>query len=65
MRLKREHVVVLSAVGIGFCAALGVGLASQMLLDEPLDTVVDNGVRAGLLMALLFLGIEYIRQDVL
>lgn len=63
--MKREHSAVLSGVGIGLCVALGVGLASQVLLDEPLDTVVDNGVSVGLLAALLFLGIEYTRQNVL
>lgn len=63
--MKQEYVVVLSAVGIGFCAALGVGIASQVLLNEPVEMGVDNGVRAGLIAALLFLGAGYTRENVL
>jgi hypothetical protein len=63
--MKREYVVVLSAVGIGLCTALGVGISSQMLLNQPLETAVDGGVRAGLIAALVFLGAEYTRENVL
>ncbi len=63
--MKREYVVVLSAAGIGLCAALGVGVSSRVLLNEPLETAVDGGVRAGLIATLVFLGVEYIRDNVL
>lgn len=63
--MKRQYVVVLSAAGIGLCTALGVGVSSRVLLNEPLETGVNNGVRAGLIAALLFLGAEYTRENVL
>jgi hypothetical protein len=63
--MNRNYIVVLGAVGIGICAAVGVGIASQVVLSESLETSIDTGVRSGLIATLLVLGAEYTRENVL
>jgi hypothetical protein len=60
--VKHEYLVVLGAVGVGVAAALGVGVSSQALLDESLETSVNAGVQAGLVATLIVLGVEYTRE---
>lgn len=61
--MRRDYIVVLGAVGVGLCAAFGVGITSQVVLGESLETSIDTGVRSGLIATLLVLGAEYVRQD--
>jgi hypothetical protein len=65
VKIKREYIIVLTAAAVGVCTALGVGAASRVLLNEPLDTAVDNGVQSGLVAALVILGTEYVRENLL
>lgn len=55
----------MSAVGIGIAAVLGVLISSQVLLNQSVETGVDRGVQAGLIAALIFLSVKYIRRTVL
>lgn len=60
--MKHEYLIVLGAVGVSVAAALGVGVSSQALLDESLETSVNAGVQAGLVATLIVLGVEYTRE---
>jgi hypothetical protein len=53
---------VLLAVSIGLGAAAGVGLTSQILLGEPLETTVDNTIMSALIAAVVTVVIEYSRH---
>jgi len=52
---KQKYAVILSMVGIGICAALGIVIFSKIILDQPLKTGVNKFVQAGLITVLITL----------
>jgi nucleoside recognition membrane protein YjiH len=62
--MKRKSVVVVTTVGIGVCATLGVVVSSQVFLDQSLEHGLESGVQAGLIAALVALGTHYTRRYV-
>lgn len=60
--MRRAVLLVASAVGIGFCAALGVTVSARVFLGQPLETSVESAVRAGVVAAVVFSYVEYARR---
>jgi hypothetical protein len=53
--MEYRYRLVLSAVGVGVAAALGVALSSQLLLEESTGRTVEAAVGAGVVATALFL----------
>ncbi len=61
--MNRTTVRLLSAIGVGGCAALGVVLASQSVRGQSPEIGVARGLQAGVIAAVVFLGAEYARRQ--
>jgi len=60
--MQYRYRLVLSAVGVGIAAALGVALSSQLLLEESTGRTVEAAVGAGMVATALFLVADPLQQ---